>query len=290
MEEILVVDDTAEVRLLFSLILKSGGYSVTEAHDAYKAMEEMKKKKFRVVIVDIVMPGMDGLELTLYIKKNYPDTEVIVSSTLKDKEIAYEALLNGACSYISKPFEKKELLVEVEKALQLFKLSEDSDQLESLLALHKASRAMISSAPLQEILDYILDVAVNTVGADGGSIMLAEEEGYLIVRSASGSMSTEAKGRRILIGERVSGRAMQERTSILVNKKLQEEDWFKSIVKYEKIYSGMSVPMIIKDSVLGVLNLKRTLMDKDFTERELMVTEILAADATIAISSSVDGK
>ncbi len=286
-EKILVVDDEKYIRRLLGVILKSAGYSVTQASGAREALELLEKERFRVAVVDIVMPSMDGIELTGLIRERHPDTEVIISSTMKDKSAAFDALRKGACCYVFKPFDKKELLTAVDKAKQILRLETGSGQLESLIALHKASRAMTSTEKLDDILDFILKVAVNTVRADGGSLMLTDKStGELVVRSAAGSRRDKVRGARVNPGERVCGRAMETRSSILVDENVTSEPWFRKMKKYEEILTGMSVPMIIRGEVIGVINLKRTGNPEPFPERDLLVTEILAADTSITIERS----
>ncbi len=140
---------------------------------------------------------------------------------------------------------------------------------------------------LEKIIDFILEVAVNTVRADGGSLMLVEEgSGKLVVRAAAGSRKDKAVGKKIDPGRRVCGRAMQSRRSILVDEKVRSSDWFKEMKKFEDIYAGMSIPMVIRGGVIGVINLKRTQSREAFTKKDVMVMEILAADASITIENA----
>ncbi len=290
MEKILIVDDEKNIRKLLRVILENEGYGVKGAKSPRQALKILEEEKFKLAIVDIVMPGMDGIELTEIIGQKYPDTKVIIASTMKDKDSTFEAVDKGACYYVYKPFKRVELVGAIEKVKQLHRLEKDSNRLGSLIALHKASRAIISDKKLDEIINMILNIAIKTVNADGGSLALVEEDtGKLVIKAAAGSRSKRAVGKTFESGQRVCGRAMERKKSILVDDKVRSRDWFKNMKKYEDIHSGMSIPMVIKNKVIGVINLKRTEIDDDFTEKDLFVVEILADDASISIESTKPG-
>ncbi|MFH1416315.1 MAG: response regulator [Elusimicrobiota bacterium] len=285
--KILVVDDMKEDRLLCKLILEKNGYGIREAVDGQDALKILDKERFYIVIVDIKMPGINGLELTRIIKEKYEESDVIIISTVKDKGTALEAMQNGALEYITKPFDKKELMIAVNKTRLHKALKLESEHLDGIIALHKASKEMVSTKTPDEILDSILDIAVQTVKADGGSILLIDEEkDAYIVRAAVGTFKNNVIGKSSKPGYRICGRAIERKEPILVDKKVQEQDWFIEMKKYEKIYSGMSVPIIFKDKVIGVINVKRTEREDEFTEQEMEIVDVLAADAAVTLENA----
>ncbi len=107
---ILVVDDEADVRLLLEREICDLGYGVVVTADAAQAMEEMGRGDFDIVITDIRMPGMDGIELTEWIKRTRPDTEVIVMTGYGSLESAATAIHLGAFDYLLKPFGEMDLV------------------------------------------------------------------------------------------------------------------------------------------------------------------------------------
>lgn len=110
-KRILIVDD--EEALTFSLyqsfILSKNDFEVVTAASGEEAVEEIEKKAFHLVISDISMSGMSGLELLEQIKKDYPDTKVIIMTAYGASYCEEEALERGASHYIEKPFEIKEV-------------------------------------------------------------------------------------------------------------------------------------------------------------------------------------
>ncbi len=118
-KKILVVDDEPEISDFLEKVLSKYGYSVTTLTDPIKALEEIKNKSYNLLITDIRMPGMTGLEL---IEKTHSlnlaqPLEVVVISAHATVDTAIECMRKGAIDYLVKPFEIKEILATVEKAL-----------------------------------------------------------------------------------------------------------------------------------------------------------------------------
>jgi len=107
---ILVVDDEDSVRTVLLQVLQEDGYAVTEAASGESALEFMKKESFSLVITDIVMPGITGLELLGKIKQLYPETQVIIMTSYASLDTAITALRHGAYDYFFKPFKDIELV------------------------------------------------------------------------------------------------------------------------------------------------------------------------------------
>lgn len=116
-KNILIVDDSATIRKLVNLTLSFKGYNVITANDGVDAWEKLQKEDFAMVIIDILMPQMDGFELLLKIKedvklKNIPS---VILTTEGDKVNAEKALKLGADSFIAKPFQPPQLLAKVKE-------------------------------------------------------------------------------------------------------------------------------------------------------------------------------
>ncbi len=108
---ILVVDDEADVRLLLAREISDRGHEVVAAADSAQAMEEMGRGEFDVVLTDIRMSGMDGIELAGWIKRTRPYTNVIVMTGYGSLESANTAVQVGAFEYLLKPFGEMDLVI-----------------------------------------------------------------------------------------------------------------------------------------------------------------------------------
>ena len=104
-EKILVVDDEQVLRDLANEVLSEEGYSVSLASSGQEALEQMKHKSFDLVIADLKMPGMDGMELLKRIKENDKDVQVILLTSYLSPTTALSSLEAGAFWYLTKPLD-----------------------------------------------------------------------------------------------------------------------------------------------------------------------------------------
>ncbi|MBI1753132.1 MAG: response regulator [Acidobacteria bacterium] len=115
---ILVVDDLAIVRLSLQRILAKAGYRVRLAEDVRGALEVLDEDSIDLILCDIQMPGASGLDLVKAIRRRIPDTSVVMVSSLEDTETAIECLQQGAFGFVLKPYQPREILVQVNGALR----------------------------------------------------------------------------------------------------------------------------------------------------------------------------
>jgi YesN/AraC family two-component response regulator len=111
LKKLMIVDDeeTLTYSLYQSFILAKQNYEVVTAASGEEASEKLKSGHYDLVITDISMPGMSGLDLLALIRKNYPDTAVMVMTAYGSEDKKEEAMSLGAKNYIEKPFEIKEI-------------------------------------------------------------------------------------------------------------------------------------------------------------------------------------
>lgn len=116
---ILVIDDEESILNLVGIILSNRGFTVAKANDAFKGLELVTRLKPSLVILDYMMPGMDGLEVLKQIKSHAPDTYVIMFTGKGSEEIAVELMKTGASDYILKPFNNQNLIERIENVLKI---------------------------------------------------------------------------------------------------------------------------------------------------------------------------
>jgi YesN/AraC family two-component response regulator len=116
--KILIVDDSDFSRSVINKMLSEEGFQIVgEASSAEAAMPLLKEKAPDIVIADIVMPNVSGLELTEKITQNFPDISVIIVSSLSQEHIVLDAISSGASDFIAKPIQKQQLVDSVEKIM-----------------------------------------------------------------------------------------------------------------------------------------------------------------------------
>lgn len=160
---ILVVDDEKDMLLLLKRSLEPDlECQVTIASSAEEAMKEYNENYFDLVLLDIKMPGMNGLELLGHIKRNSPDQTVLMMTAFGSIDIAVTAIKNGAYDFITKPFDHDTLVLRMEKALERSVLLRENQRLQKACLSESAFREIVGkSAAMQRIYDTIRMVAKN---------------------------------------------------------------------------------------------------------------------------------
>jgi two-component system chemotaxis response regulator CheY len=120
MKKILIVDDSPTVRKLIGYILKKQEYRISEAEDGIDALEKLGNLEADLIIVDLNMPNMDGIQFVKNLRSNYyyMDTPVIMLTTTKDEELKKDALQAGVNIFLNKPVQSNFLLYKVESLLK----------------------------------------------------------------------------------------------------------------------------------------------------------------------------
>ena len=119
---ILIVDDEQKMRRILQIILGKQRYDIDLAKDGIEALDFFQRQQYDLVITDLKMPRMDGMELIGFIRREKPDVPVIVITAHGSVESAVKAMKSGAYDYITKPFENEEIRIVVSKAVTYSKL------------------------------------------------------------------------------------------------------------------------------------------------------------------------
>jgi DNA-binding NtrC family response regulator len=170
MNKILIVDDELNMRLVLSAMLKKEGFEVASASNGREALQILKSSKITVVVTDLKMPDIDGMELLTRICQQYPAVPVIMITAHGSIATAVEALKKGALDYITKPFDLDEFKNVISKAIKTSNLNEN----ELFIPPEEIERTGIigTSKSILEIFDAIKRVAPTTT-----TIMITGETG-----------------------------------------------------------------------------------------------------------------
>ena len=133
-EKLLIVDDEPDMLKLLSMIIKEKtSYEVVTTNNPLEALEFAKKDNFDLVIADLKMPGLDGIELLDAIKRVDENIPVIIITAYGTVESATEAIQKGGFDFISKPFRKEQILFTIDKAIKWLKLQRENKMLREQL-------------------------------------------------------------------------------------------------------------------------------------------------------------
>ena len=165
LRQVLVVDDEESLRHMLVVLLKREGYHATAVASGEQALLELAARSYDVVLSDIRMPKLGGLELVDEIHKREIETTVILMTAFGSVDVAIEAMKRGAYDYISKPFRPDEVVLILKKAEERERLRRENASLKQALAeRHRSESAgpagmIASSAPMQEILRTVRKIA-----------------------------------------------------------------------------------------------------------------------------------
>jgi len=160
MPEVLLVEDQDNVRRVISTLLRRNGYSVSEASEGSEAITKLKRRKFDLVITDLRMEPVDGMEVLRRIKEISPETEVIVVTAFGTVAGGVEAMKLGAYDYIQKPVDNEEFLLIIQRAIEKKELAARVEQLQhDLREKYRFEQIIGQSEKMIEVLKIITQVA-----------------------------------------------------------------------------------------------------------------------------------
>jgi DNA-binding NtrC family response regulator len=157
---ILIVDDDKAFRVATVALLQDEGYAVTAATSGEEAQRHIGAKRFDLILSDLVMEGMNGIELLRHIKQGNPDATVIMVTGFGSVQTAVEAMRDGAYDYLTKPCNNDELLIKVRRALSERAKSEELERLRDLLeSTANFSNIISQNAKMKEVFKLVRQVA-----------------------------------------------------------------------------------------------------------------------------------
>lgn len=170
---LLVVDDELIVRDSLDKWFREEGYDVTVAENAQEALSKMAAKRFDLALVDIKMPGTDGVELQRRMREVDPEMLVIIMTGYASVETAVSALKNGAYDYVSKPFDPDDIAHTVHNALSHKRAEQENTRLrETVAAVVRPQEIVGQSAPMVRVFE-----AIQTVGPTEATVLITGESG-----------------------------------------------------------------------------------------------------------------
>jgi DNA-binding NtrC family response regulator len=170
---ILVVEDEPKMRRLLELQLSQEGYHVLLAASAEEALKRLGEDRTDLVVTDLKLPGMDGLQFLHAVKKHDALLPVIIMTAYGTVETAVEAMKAGAHDYVLKPFSMEEMKLIISRALDLNRLKEENRQLREALATKYRFENIVAGSPLmQEVLATVVRVA-----ATRSTVLICGESG-----------------------------------------------------------------------------------------------------------------
>ncbi|MCP4592823.1 MAG: response regulator [bacterium] len=292
---VLVVDDEKTNRLLCRRCLERDDYLVQEAVDGRQALSAIHETPPDVIIMDVMMPEMDGLECTQKLKTDpgTRDIPVIMVSALDTSDSILAGLEAGADEYLTKPISTAELTLRVRSMISLHR--ERADLLRSyevrgshmriLTRLVEYCREIAASKHLEQVLEHTGLVAADVSRSSRISIMLPDGEGgRLRIARAWGMDEDLAATVKVPVGEPIAGQVFATGRPIVIN---SVEDGEGKRPEYDSHFFAsvplISTPLGTSESAVGVLNITQRDGARPYEAQELEYVELISKIAATAI-------
>lgn len=302
-ERILVIDDEKRMCQSLEQLLVDSGFEVATFENSVRAAEEIKTGRFDLIISDIKMPGMTGLDLLRMARQVDPQALVILLTAYGSLETALEAINQGAYDYLLKPIEFQQLELVVKRGLErrrlgraktflLSELQEKNkelrDRFEEINALYEAGKSLVSTIELDELLSNIIRLAASVLHAKIGSIMLMDDSNtYMTIAAAIGLDEEIIRTTRLPLGSSIAGYVAKTKEPLFVGN-VEDDPRFKRENREERYgpASLLSAPLTVKDKVIGVINIAHKTSGDEFGEHDLKLLTMFAAQAAMAIDNA----
>lgn len=248
-DRILLVEDDRFFRELFAGLLQDAGYAIDLACSGEEALELLQHQSYALVVTDLVMSGVSGLDLLARIKSTDPSIDVILVTGNANLESAVFALKHGARDYLVKPVNSDELLHSVRLCMEQRRLLNENDALRNMVALLQVSQALAGSLDVEGICRLALDALTREVGVSRG-IALLYDDGILhcqdcrALEHATGSLVAERLSASLRSG---ASRGVQPyRVALPISDQ---------VLAAEGLREVLVVPLIVNHQMLGLVAL-----------------------------------
>lgn len=270
---ILVVDDEPQIAEMISASLQLHGYAVSVVYDGNQAVKKIASEKFDLVITDIQMPGMDGITALGEMKKIDPELEVIIATGHGTMGTAIQSMRKGAFDYLHKPFEIKELLAVVGKALEKRKFND-------------ITKAIFSTIKPEELLRVTIDSVTRILKAEESLLVLPDKDGRLKVAVSEGLEDEARLNSRLGLCDRMMGRLGVEAKSVILIDEPAKDKAFSDLPGISEIKCALFLPLMEENKPSGLININRTQEGEYFTEDDLQRAKIFGSLVNLALRNS----
>ena len=284
---ILVVDDEKVIREILCEFLAMEGYVVRGVEDGEKALGELRLRPYDMVISDLKMPKLSGLELLERISSDKLDVLTVIMTGFGTVETAIDAMKKGAYDYILKPFKVEEVVHIVQRGLDRQRLQQENIRLREALTLYKVSEAIATSLDLDHVLDVILSATVHEISCDVATLHLQdpktgryEERMRLVGDQATGAGAPPAPNVEELLSFFGRGSPILAH-GVKANRFVETRP-----AGATPLVSYAAVPLQVSSRVIGMLNVFSFTRGKQFDEGARKMLAILASRAAASIENA----
>ncbi len=285
--KILVIDDEPNVIRLCQQTLGKEGFAVQGAISGEEGLRLLEEGDFDLALLDIKLPDCNGLDILSTIQEVDPEVAVIIITGHATMEVAIGALKSGAQDFLLKPFTPEEIVNSVHKVLEKERLLQENLRLKARLPILEISKALMSEVNLERLAQLTLETVRHALAADRVSLMLLDEKQQeLSISAAIGLSDKVVSTTRVKVGQGLAGLVAQRKKPILLSEQVENDPALQALLTQSDTGSAICVPLMIKDRVLGVLNVSRPRGEASFRQDDVDLLSILGGQIAVAIENA----
>jgi len=282
---ILIIDDENELMSTLCELLANQGYATTGLTEGAQALEALAEQDFDIILTDLMMPGMDGIELLSKAQKIDPNIICIIMTGQGTVQTAVQSMKLGAFDYILKPFKINVLLPVLVRAMEMGRLRKENLQLRETMAIYELSKAISFTLDMNTILNKVSDAVLQQCEADEMSIMLPTDSGdELYVATVRGENREGILGERVSINKGIAGWVACHRETLTLRGEV-DDPRFASLKPRPDIKFSVSMPMLTGGKLVGILNVNSK-RKKSFSLGKIKALSIFASTAASALENA----
>ncbi|MEY3988990.1 MAG: hypothetical protein RI985_71 [Chloroflexota bacterium] len=271
---ILVVDDEPEMCNICMRALQGRGYQVTAIHESTKAPDLIARQAYDLLLTDLKMPGVDGLQLAALARQRDPTAAIVMMTAYASYEHLHQAMQSGISDFVSKPFDLSQLVVAVTQALNRRSVIRDNVRLRTLEALRIDSEVLSSTLDYAALVHYVLNLAVRWSDWDVAALLIGDEKHRL----ASVTLSS-AQWQLNVAGMAMAHQVLNDRVLMSL-----QSSGFDDVDKQATITTMIGVP-VVSNTLQGVLLIGTTQIEPNILSVSELMT-LLANQSASALQNA----
>ncbi|MGC9358755.1 MAG: response regulator, partial [Anaerolineae bacterium] len=281
-ERIVVADDVEEIRDLCQRALQAQGYRVSTASNGQEAIDLASQHPVDLLITDLRMPRVTGLEAYRRMREVRPELMAIVMTGYGSMESAIEALKLGAYEFLLKPFSPRDLVAAVERTLSRRRLETQNARLKAFIPLFDLGQAATNVQDAHALSLRTLEIACEEVAASMATLVRLENHARLALSAVIGCSQAQA---REALGDTPASSDMLERRDPVVLDADRPSQWRRLVASCD---AGPTLvqPLVLHDRVVGFVSVARQPDEPCFTQDEIEFLAVLGSQVAIALENT----
>jgi CheY-like chemotaxis protein/HPt (histidine-containing phosphotransfer) domain-containing protein len=276
-DRILIIDDDPGMHGMLQISLAPLGYNVVAAENGRQGLEMLEAEPFSVVILDIMLPDLDGIEILRRIREQWPEIEVIMLTAYASLETAIEAVRLGAYDYVTKPFRLDAIRSAIKRSM------EKQHLMARLTAIQDLSREMALSLDVHQVAETVLDFVGRVLKFQNCGLWLIDGQKDELYQLAARGTEQGAVPALSLSKEKVIIAIVARSGEPLYVPNVRQVPKYMTVGSVNQ--AALAVPLRLKERVIGVLNVESAEADA-FGADDVRLLSTLAAQAAVAIENA----